>query len=128
MNPAKKVIIIEDDERLVTVLKDLLEKAGLTVLLALDGKIGLEITLKEQPDLILLDLQLPVLSGMDYLKALREDAWGKNAVVVAFTNVQTEESLNAARELGVKEYIMKSNWSVKEALDRALTFIDTKLA
>ncbi len=128
MNPAKKVIIIEDDERLVTVLKDLLEKAGLTVLQALDGKSGLDMTLKERPDLILLDLQLPVLSGMDYLKALREDAWGKNAVVVAFTNVQTEESLTAARALGVKEYIMKSNWSVKEALDRALTFIDTKLA
>ena len=123
----KKVLLVEDDENIVRALKDILEKAGIKVFQALDGKSGLDAALKERPDLIILDLQLPVLSGADFLKALREDAWGKDAVVVAFTNVQTEESMIATRELGVKEYIVKSNWSAKEALNRALIFIDVKI-
>ena len=128
MNPtAKKVLLIEDDKILIMVMKDNLAKAGIATFEALDGKTGLDTALREKPDLILLDLDMPVMNGMQFLEALRTDEWGKDAVVVAFTNSSSKESMDATRALGVKEFIVKSNWDAKEALNRALIFIGEKL-
>src|SRR6185295_13401921 len=95
----KKILLIEDEEVIASMFKRRLSKTDLTVLGAVDGKSGLEIALKEKPDLILLDLSLPVMSGIEFLVELRKDVWGKNAVVVALTNNPDEEALRATREL-----------------------------
>ena len=64
----KKVLVVEDEESIVMVIKKYLEKAGLTVFSAPDGKTGLETALKEKPDLVLLDLRLPVMNGIMFLE------------------------------------------------------------
>lgn len=124
----KKVLLVEDEESIAMVVKRYLAKADLTVIHATDGKAGLELALTEKPDLILLDLRLPIMNGIMFLEELRKDKWGKNAIVVALTNDPSEEAISAARFLGIKEYIVKSNWAVDEALNRALIFIDKKIA
>jgi DNA-binding response OmpR family regulator len=125
---SKKVLLIEDDASITLVIKNRLEKSGFVVLTAVDGKSGLTMALSEKPDLIILDMLLPFMNGTELLTELRRDDWGKDAVVVALTNDSSEESLSATRALGIKEYIVKSNWSVEEALNRALVFIDEKVA
>lgn len=123
----KKVLLVEDETTIATLIKRYLGKAEVTVLEAADGKAGLDIALKEKPDLILLDLSLPIVSGVAFLEILRKDPWGKDAVVVALTNSSSQEVLDAAQSFGVKEYIIKSNWAMDEALNRALIFIGKKI-
>ena len=123
----KKVLLIEDEETIAKLIRRYLERTDLAIFQAADGKAGLDLALKEKPDLILLDLSLPVMSGVDFLAELRKDQWGKDAIVVALTNSASQETLDTVKTFGVKEYIVKSNWAMDEALNRALIFIDKKL-
>ena len=123
----KKVLLIEDEESVLNIIERYLEKADVTVLRALNGKVGLEVALQEKPHLILLDLRLPVMNGIIFLEELRKDSWGKEAIVVTLTNDPTEEAVNVTKHLGIKEYIVKSNWPMEVALNRALVFIGKKI-
>jgi DNA-binding response OmpR family regulator len=88
----KKILIIEDELAYVKLLRDkLADKYEL--LDAQDGKKGLEMAIKEKPDLILLDIRLPVMNGMTALRELRKDAYGKKAKVILLTNVEANDDI-----------------------------------
>ena len=73
MKPSKKILVIEDENDIVTILQFRLAKAGFEILIARDGKNGLSMARKHNPDLIILDLMLPELPGEEVCKAIRED-------------------------------------------------------
>jgi DNA-binding response OmpR family regulator len=85
-----------------------LEHAGFHILAATDGKKGLDVALKEHPDLIILDLLMPHMNGLEMLKQLRASDWGKTVPVVVATNVVDIPALNECLESGAEDYFVKS--------------------
>jgi len=118
----KKILIIEDEERLMHALNiyladnfDLLETS--------DGISGYNTALAMKPDLILLDIILPQLSGTELLRKLRKDEWGKDAKVVIISNLTSKDIEKELRDLGILEYIVKSNISIVDLTDKIKTFV-----
>jgi len=114
----KVVLIVEDESSLMLVLHDRLQDEGFQVLKAEDGKEALALTLQEHPDLILLDLLMPVMDGVSMLKALREDAWGKTAHVIVLTNLGETEKREEVTALGVKDFLVKVDWKVEDVIQK----------
>ena len=121
-----KIAIIEDDPVISQMYRFKFEAAEFEVQLANNGKRGIEMVKTFQPDLILLDLQMPEMNGADALEIIRKNEWGKNIPVIILTNMGEEESPKKLRELGIHSYIVKANLTpsqvvkrVKEALNIA---------
>lgn len=114
---AKKILIIEDVDYLQKAMEMSLKDAGYETLAASDGKAGLNTALSEHPDLILLDIMLPKMNGIEVLRKLRKDRWGKKVPVIILTNQSSEEKLIEASKLNVSDYYVKSDWDVGELPD-----------
>ena len=106
------MLIIEDDATLSLALKDAFAIPGLDVLMASDGIAGLEMATTRHPDLILLDIVLPKMSGIEMLKKLRQDPWGKDAKVIILTNLSEQEKIADALESDAYEYFVKVEWEL----------------
>lgn len=89
----KKILIVEDELAYVKLLHDQLTAKGYEVIEAKDGKEGLEMAKKENPDLILLDIRMPVMDGMTMLSLLRQDEKGKNTKVIVLTNLEPDDKI-----------------------------------
>ena len=109
---------MEDEKSLFEILKDKFEMEGFEVLIAENGEIGLEAALKELPDIILLDIAMPVMDGLEMLKLLRNDEKGKNLKVIILTNYGDMEKFVQAKELGVADYLVKADWSMKDIVEK----------
>ncbi len=99
--------------------------SGFEVLEAKDGEEGLEQCLKHHPDIVLLDIMMPMMNGIDMLKRLREDAWGRTAQVIMLTVLENAEPVADAMEGGSFTYMIKTKVNadqiaakVKEMLDK----------
>lgn len=84
----------------------------------MDGIEGLKLSLKEKPDLILLDIIMPKMDGLTMLKKLREDKWGKNARVVILTNLSNGEELELAMKNKVYDFLVKSDWELDKIIKK----------
>lgn len=125
----KKILVIDDDKSLQEVLKIKLTNEGFEVAAAFNGKDGLEKALKEHPDLILLDLVMPEMTGQEMLTELHKDSWGKTASVIILTNVSDPVKMAQTEEQSVGnatlfDYVIKSDSS----LDKVVEKIKQKLA
>jgi len=112
----QKILIVEDEWSILKALGEKFTREGFQVLKAIDGKQGLEIALRDHPDMILLDVIMPNVDGLAMLKALREDAWGKNAPVIILTNLNDTEKLNASVQTSGYEYLVKSDWKIADVV------------
>ena len=112
----KTILIVEDEDALRWALKENLIKEGFNVLDAKNGQEGLDFALKNHPDLIFLDLVLPKMFGLDVLKKIREDDWGKNALVVVLTSLGNGELEKQAEGFSVKDFLQKKDWKLEEAI------------
>ena len=115
MGDKRTVLIVEDDPSIVDILEFNLKKAGYAVLRALDGPAGLEMALAKKPDLVLLDIMLPMLDGFSVCRAIRE----RDPVmpIVLLTARGEEEDKVRGLELGADDYVTKP-FSTKELLAR----------
>lgn len=114
----KKILFIEDDNILQRAISKVLEKEGFKVISAFDGVSGLKAAKEEKPDLILLDLILPKLDGFSVLKELKESPEVSKIPVLVLTNLEDLESLQRVVELGAKDYLVKSEYSLEEVLKK----------
>lgn len=110
---AKKVLVIEDDAAMLDILSEKIASEGFQVLKAQDGQQGLQRALSEAPDLILLDLLLPKLSGLDLLNALRQDERGKQLPVMILTNLNENSAIYKSVALNSAAYFIKSDSSLE---------------
>lgn len=112
----KKILIVEDDRSLQLALSEKFKREGFEVLTAFNGKTGLKSALKNRPNIILLDLLMPVMDGMTMLKELRKDDWGKFVYVIILTNKEPDSSLSdeAARIPYMSSYLMKSDFDISD--------------
>lgn len=113
-----KVFIVEDDKFLSLVLKGRLEREGITVYQAFDGKEALELLKKDIPDLILLDLIMPNMSGFEFLENLRQDPQYASIPVVVISNLGQESDVQKAKTFGVIEYYVKVRTSIEDLVSK----------
>jgi len=107
-------MIVEDDAVLVNALTLALEDEGYDISVATDGEEAEKMIIKEVPDLILLDLLLPIKSGFEVLKVVRGNPDTKDVSVVILTNFEQETSVDEGMRLGAKDYIVKANIDIKD--------------
>jgi len=103
----KKVLIVEDNELNMKLFNDLLEAQGYAVLQTRDGLSALDMTRQNMPDLILMDIQLPEVSGIEVTKWLKEDDELKHIPVIAVTAFAMKGDEEKIREGGCEAYISK---------------------
>ena len=113
-----KILIVDEDPALQKALRESLEESGFEVSIAEDGQAGLDMALQNHPDLILLDIVLPVMDGMTTLSKLRENEWGKNVSVILLTNLDDATKAAKAVENGVFDFLVKSQWSINDVVER----------
>ncbi|MDR1726691.1 MAG: response regulator [Acidobacteriota bacterium] len=118
-----RILIVEDDKILRKACEVSLAKQGFSVLTASDGEEGLRQAASGAPDLILLDMRMPKLSGLDTLVALKQDDRTKAIPVVILSNSSGEEGMKRARELGAAGYWVKATLSLRELGDRINGFL-----
>lgn len=116
--PKKQILIIEDDLPLLQLMAGKFVREGFAVLEAKNGQEGLELALKEHPDLILLDIRMPEMDGMTMLKKLRVDSWGKSVSVIILTNLDDGERAAEALESGVSDYLIKTDCDLKDVVKK----------
>ncbi|MFA6322597.1 MAG: response regulator [Candidatus Buchananbacteria bacterium] len=112
----KKVLIIDDEEVVTKALASQFDDREIQVLTARDGLEGLGLAIKEKPDLILLDLLMPKMNGLEMLAELRQDSWGKRAEVMILSNLGDSEKIAQAVSLGSFEYLVKVDWNVTDVV------------
>ena len=118
MENNKKILVVEDEISLRGALSNKLAREGFVVLEAKNGEEGLEMALSAHPDLILLDIVMPVMDGMTMLQKLREDAWGAEAKIFILTNLSDTNKVADAIMQGSYDYLVKTDWTLEDIVDR----------
>jgi len=113
-----KIAIIEDDLTINQMYRMKFEAEGFEVQVAENGKDGVALVKTFQPDIILLDLQMPEMNGDEALTEIRSHDWGKHVPVIILTNLGEEESPKHLRALGIHSYIVKASLTPKEVVVR----------
>lgn len=113
-----KIAIIEDDPTINQMYRMKFEADGFNVQLANNGKRGVDMVENFQPDMILLDLQMPEMDGEEALKIIRSNDWGKDIPVIVLTNLGEEEAPKSLREMGIHSYIVKADLTPRQVVAR----------
>ena len=113
--PRRRILVVEDEPAILSGLRDLLELEDYDVLTATDGQAGLKLALSEDPDLVILDVMLPKVSGLDVLRKLREHRI--RGSVIMLTAKREERDMVKGLNLGADDYITKP-FSLEELLAR----------
>ena len=113
-----KIAIIEDDAVINQMYRMKFEAEGFEVQMAGNGKLGVALVEKMRPDVILLDLRMPEMTGAEALALIRKETWGKDIPVLILTNVGEEEAPASLKTLGVDSYIVKADLTPSQVVDR----------
>ena len=104
---AKTILYVEDNEMNRKIVRDLLKRTTYRVIEANDGEAGVAMALAERPDLILMDIQLPKISGMEATRRLRAEAATANTPIIAITSFALSGDDQKAKEAGATAYLAK---------------------
>jgi CheY-like chemotaxis protein len=116
---SKKILIVEDDEILLEMYRDKFLHEGFIVITAKNGKQGLEKTIEQKPDIILLDLMMPVMTGKQMLRKVREFPQFKKLPVIILTNAGEVENIRETKRYDdACDFLIKSNVSVEEVVQK----------
>lgn len=106
---SKTILVIDDDKLIREGLVAMLKNAGQNVLEASNGKEGLDSALEQKPDLVVTDVRMPEMTGLEMITQLRTNEWGQKVPVIILTNDESNDSINQALESGVTMYLPKSS-------------------
>lgn len=121
-----KIAIIEDDTVINQMYRMKFEADGFEVQLADNGRRGVAMVESFQPDLILLDLQMPQMDGAEALAEIRAHDWGKDIPVIILTNLGEEEAPKTLRAMGIHSYIVKADLTPSQVVSRAKDALNLK--
>ncbi len=121
-----KVLLVEDDPFLSSLLKNRLQKEELEVILARDGEEALNLLKSTKPDLILLDLILPKKTGFEVMEEIRNDPQmqAEELPIIIISNLGQSEDINRGQELGAIEYFVKAKTSIDELVQKIKSFLE----
>lgn len=118
MSDKKYILVAEDDKFYANIYKIKLAKEGFEVEVVGDGEQALKSARERQPDLVLLDLIMPVKDGFETLKEMKADPKLKDIKVVVSSNLGQQEDIKKANDLGATDYLTKANLSIQEMVDK----------
>lgn len=118
METKKKILLVEDDEALAAVYKSRLELEGFETMEVNNGEKALSAALEFRPDLILLDVMMPKISGFDVLDILRNTPETGDVRVIMLTALSQPKDKEKAEALGVDDYLVKSQVVIGDVVDR----------
>ena len=122
-----KILVVDDEPKVVQTLQDRLEMNEYEVLTAYDGEEGLEKAVKFLPDLILLDIIMPVMDGLDMLEAMRKHPECSDIAVIMLTARNQTEDVARSRACGIEDYIVKP-FEISELLEKMEKIIENRKA
>jgi len=114
----KEVLIVEDDNFVAEVYFAKLTEMGYEAILAQNGEEGIAALKKHKIDLILLDILMPIMNGVEMLEEIKKSDDWKNIPVILLTNVGEKESIQKVRDMGVKNYLIKSHFTPAEVIEK----------
>lgn len=109
MSSKPRAVVVEDDHDIQYLYKLKLEREGFDVAVASNGQEGLEIIKQFRPEIVLLDLMMPIMNGSEMLAEMRGEEWGSETRVIILTNISKDEAPQALRFLRVDRYIVKAH-------------------
>lgn len=112
-----KIAIVEDDQAISQMYRFKFEAEGYTVQTAENGKLGLELAESMKPDIILLDLMMPEMTGDQMLDQLRKTSWGKDIKVIVLTNMGEQEIPATVKQMGVSGIILKADMTPRQVAE-----------
>lgn len=118
----KKILLIEDDAYVRDLYQTVLSKEGYVVSMAEDGEEALEVVGQDSYDLILLDIMLPKLTGIEVLKKLKSNDSTKNTPVYLLTNLGDEGVIDEAFKIGANGYLLKAKYLPKQVVKEVNKF------
>lgn len=123
----QKILIVEDEESQIKILRDNLTKAGFSIIEARNGVEGLKMALQEHPDLILLDVRMPKMDGMAMMHRLRQNSWGEKASIVILTNYDASDA--QMFQITVDQpsyYLIKADSPLEKIIEKIQEILDSK--
>lgn len=123
MKDKKTILIIEDDAFLVDAYKVKLSGMPWKVITAANGNVGYEMAIEQRPNLIILDLLIEGITGLEVLKRIRDNSQIKDTPVVVATNVNQDETALQAKKLGANDYFIKSDISIADLIDKCKQYL-----
>ncbi|MDP1845411.1 MAG: response regulator [Candidatus Moranbacteria bacterium] len=114
----KKVLIVEDDNFVAEVYSTKLLEMGHEVIITQNGEEGLNVLKENLPDLILLDIIMPVMGGIEMLEEIKKKEEWKKIPVILLTNIGEKDSIQKAQNLGVQDYLIKSHFTPAEVIEK----------
>jgi CheY-like chemotaxis protein len=112
----KNILIVEDDSFIAVAYKEGLEREGYAVEIAEDGESALLMMKKTAPDLVLLDLIMPVMDGFEVLRLMKEDELLQTIPVVILSNLGQETDIEKGKSLGAEDYLVKADHTLDDVL------------
>lgn len=112
-----KIAIIEDDQAIAQMYRLKFETEGYEVQMAEDGAVGLKLIQHMSPDIILLDIMMPIMTGDEMLEKLRAMPWGKTVKVIMLTNMGEQEAPAKLKKLGVSAFIVKAEMTPRQVAE-----------
>ncbi len=119
----KTILIVEDDQFLANAYKIAFDEGKYTVLQAFDGVQAVELVHKHHPDVMILDLLLPIKDGFSVLEEVRATEESKNTVVIIASNLGQQSDIDRGKKLGANDYIVKSETSISDVIRKVESFL-----
>ena len=117
-NTSKTILLVEDDDNLANVYQTRLQAEGFRTVRVNNGEDALQTALQAKPDLILLDVMMPKVSGFDVLDILRNTPETAKSKIIMLTALSQEADKERAQSLGVDDYLVKSQVVIADVVDR----------
>ncbi len=116
----KRILLIEDEKIMTDLLTKKLEKENYEVIVARNGKEGLELVRKEKPDLVLLDVIMPEMGGFEVMEEMNKDPELnlKKVPIIIISNSGQPVEIERALKLGVRDYLVKTHFDPQEVIDK----------
>ncbi len=118
MSDTKKILLVEDDDGLANVYQQRLEAEGFSVKRVPNGEDALAVAIEFKPDLVLLDVMMPKVSGFDVLDILRNTPETANIKVIMLTALSQDTDKEKAQKLGADDYLVKSQVVIADVVER----------
>ncbi|MCC7288822.1 response regulator [bacterium] len=120
---SKVVLLVEDNDFIRNMYHLKLSKSDIEVVEAVDGKMALDKIKEHKPDLVLLDMMMPNVSGIDVLRQLKKDGLVPDMPVIVLTNIMNPQSIEEAKKLGARDYIIKTDLTPSQVVEKLKPFI-----
>ncbi len=116
----KKVLLVEDEEIMINLLQKKLVQEGYEVSIAKNGEEGLSMMKEVKPDIILLDIIMPKMSGFEVMEEMRKDTELKKIPIVVISNSGQPVELDKAKELGARDWLIKTEFDPQEVIEKVI--------